>query len=180
MIRYCCQYLKEGAGANSVVITGIRKAESYKRSKRNEMEVSNRKYSNTLDQFNIDFENKTICVKGKDKVILNPIIDWSDRDVWAFIHSNKLEYCKLYDDGYKRIGCILCPMTSVKSKQIDRQRYPRIEAKIKKSIKVLVESNNYGSDLQGDVDEIFNWWVSGRSMKGYKLSSAQFKIKFPE
>jgi len=179
-IRYCCQYLKEQAGINSVVMTGIRKAESNRRSKRNELEVSNYKYSNTYDQFNIDFEDKAICVGGKDKIIFNPIIDWSNSDVWNFIRKNELEYCSLYDEGYHRIGCVFCPMASIKTKCKDRKRYPKIEAKIKASIKELVESNNYGNNLKGNIDDIFNWWVSNDSMAKYNGSLLQYKIEYNE
>jgi len=179
-IRYCCQYLKEQAGVNSVVMTGIRKAESNRRSRRNELEVSNNKYSNTYDQFNIDFENKAICIGGKDKIIFNPIIDWSDSDVWNFIRKNKLEYCSLYDKGYRRIGCVFCPMGSKKTKCKDRKKYPKIEARIKESIKELVDSNNYGSFLGGNVDDIFNWWVSNESVAKYKGSLLQCTIDYAE
>lgn len=179
-MRFCCEYLKEQAGSNAVVITGIRKAESNRRKKRNEMEVSNHKYSDTLDQFNIDFESKTLCVNGKDKIILNPIINWSDMDVWRFIRNNKIKYCKLYDEGYKRIGCIFCPMGSKKQKVKDRMRYPKIEAKIKECIAKLTTINNYGSTLNCDVDDIFEWWVSNDTIAQYKANKLQYTIEYAE
>ena len=46
------------------------------------------------------------------KTVLNPIIDWDDSDVWEFIHEYKVPYCELYDQGYKRLGCIGCPMST--------------------------------------------------------------------
>ena len=174
IVRYCCQYLKESSGIGAVVITGIRKAESSRRSKRNEMEVSNYKYSNTLDQFNMDFESKAICIKGKDKIILNPIIHWSDRDVWQFIKSKNIPYCKLYDEGYKRIGCILCPMASEKTKVLDMQRYPKVCQKIKQSIGEILKSEapNYWGALDHNIDDIFEWWITGVSMDIYKKNKA--------
>lgn len=41
-----------------------------------------------------------------------PIIDWSTEDVWNYIKTNNLRYCSLYDEGFDRIGCVLCPMAS--------------------------------------------------------------------
>jgi len=169
-------YLKEQAGTNSVVITGVRKAESIKRAKRNELEISNHKYSNTLDQFNMDFETKALCVSGKDKIILNPIIDWSDKDVWDFIKLKKLKYCSLYNEGYERIGCIFCPMSKPSTKQLDRKRYPKIEKTIKKSIQTLVDKEGFGDLFDYDVNDIFNWWISNQGIKYHLLKKRQHTI----
>ena len=44
------------------------------------------------------------------KRYFSPIIDWTDADVWAFIHKEvAIPYCTLYDEGFPRHGCILCP-----------------------------------------------------------------------
>ena len=61
-LRYYCQYLKEQGGAGMVTLIGIRAAESARRSKRNEVEISRHKYSDTLDQFNVDLETKHVCI----------------------------------------------------------------------------------------------------------------------
>lgn len=178
-MRYCCQYLKEQSGAGTVTIIGIRRAESNKRAKRNELEISGHKYSNTLDQFNIDNQNQILCINGKDKILLSPIINWSNTDVWNFIRSRKIEYCELYDKGYHRIGCMFCPMAAAKSKQRDRKNYPGVEKQIKKSIQILCDKYNYGSYLDCNVDDIFNWWISNNSINAYKASLAQYKINMP-
>ncbi|XP_037917915.1 FAD synthase-like isoform X2 [Hermetia illucens] len=35
---------------------------------------------------------------------INPILDWNYKDIWDYIRLNKIEYCKLYDEGYTSIG----------------------------------------------------------------------------
>ncbi len=39
---------------------------------------------------------------------LNPIADWSERDVWNYIHEHRLPYNPLHDRGYPSIGCTHC------------------------------------------------------------------------
>jgi phosphoadenosine phosphosulfate reductase len=38
----------------------------------------------------------------------NPLADWSDDDVWAYIHERSLPYNALHDRGYASIGCTHC------------------------------------------------------------------------
>lgn len=38
----------------------------------------------------------------------NPLVDWSEEDVWAYIHANKVPYNPLHDRGYPSIGCEPC------------------------------------------------------------------------
>jgi phosphoadenosine phosphosulfate reductase len=166
-VRYCCHYLKEQAGAGMVTLIGIRAAESARRAKRNEIEINNHKYSGSLDQFNMDMENKHVCIKGKDKLLVSPIFHWTDRDVWQFIRDNRMPYCKLYDEGYTRIGCIFCPMASKKSKARDRFRYPGVERAIKRSIQYLIDTIDYGNRHHATADELFDWWVSNESYDKY-------------
>jgi phosphoadenosine phosphosulfate reductase len=177
--RYCCTYLKEQAGAGTVTLTGIRASESVNRAKRNEVEISGRKYSNSLDQFNVDKERVINCVSGKDKILVAPIFQFTDNDVWGFIRGLNIEYCKLYDEGYRRIGCIFCPMASKKTKYRDRKRYPKVEAKIKESIQYLIDNIDYGGKYNANADEIFDWWCSDQPMaKYFAMLRYQTKLKF--
>jgi phosphoadenosine phosphosulfate reductase len=39
---------------------------------------------------------------------LNPLADWTERDVWNYIHEHSLPYNPLHDHGYPSIGCTHC------------------------------------------------------------------------
>jgi phosphoadenosine phosphosulfate reductase len=39
---------------------------------------------------------------------LNPLVDWSEKDVWRYIHAYELPYNPLHDRGYASIGCAPC------------------------------------------------------------------------
>jgi len=43
-----------------------------------------------------------------DYVMVNPLLDWTERDVWAFHHRFGLPHCELYDQGYRSLGCRPC------------------------------------------------------------------------
>lgn len=165
--RYCCAYLKEQSGAGTCTLLGIRAAESSRRAKRNEFELGGHKYSSTFDQFSIDFEQGHTCINGSDKVIISPIFRWTDADVWNFIRGKNIEYCKLYDEGYLRIGCMFCPMACSKVLAMDRKRYPGVERAIKRTIKKLIEHNGYMNNHNATANEVFDWWVSKQSARQY-------------
>ncbi len=38
----------------------------------------------------------------------NPLLDWTELDVWAWIMDQGLPYCELYDQGYRSLGCRPC------------------------------------------------------------------------
>lgn len=123
LMRFCCQVLKETKGANTVTLTGVRRAESVQRSHRNEAEIVSRRendrFTGTLEQLDQFTRSKEIegvqCVKGNDKIVINPIIEWSESDVWYFLNEVvHAKYCELYDRGWRRIGCLFCPMASKK------------------------------------------------------------------
>ena len=39
---------------------------------------------------------------------INPLADWSEKDVWRRIHERSLPYHPLHDQGYASIGCTHC------------------------------------------------------------------------
>lgn len=140
-VRWCCAEFKENAGAGKVTLIGIRHAESVRRSKRNEVEISNRQYSGNLDGLD-DYRRKrrgatTIinatgertlgCIQGKETLLISPIIYWTDADVWEFLNGLHIPHCGLYDKGQRRIGCLCCPMATKHSRNRDIANYPYVK-----------------------------------------------------
>jgi phosphoadenosine phosphosulfate reductase len=41
---------------------------------------------------------------------LNPLADWSDKDIWEYIFQHDLPYNPLHDHGYDSIGCAPCTL----------------------------------------------------------------------
>lgn len=112
--------------------------------------------------------------------MLSPILEWSDKDVWDFLKCRGLPHCELYDLGYTRIGCIMCPMSNKKGIARDRKMFPKVEKAYKRAIANLVESNPYyATKLNRDVDLIFEWWCSKLSMDEFRARNIQqHKINF--
>ena len=39
---------------------------------------------------------------------LNPLADWTEKQVWTYIHEHDIPYNPLHDQGYPSIGCTHC------------------------------------------------------------------------
>ena len=39
---------------------------------------------------------------------VNPLADWTERDVWRYVAENDVPYNPLHDRGYDSIGCVPC------------------------------------------------------------------------
>lgn len=43
-----------------------------------------------------------------DMVKFNPLVDWSEEDVWQYIRNHQVPYNQLHDQGYPSVGCQPC------------------------------------------------------------------------
>lgn len=178
-LRWCCAEFKEKTGAGKVTLIGIRNQESVRRSKRKEVSahIKGNRMELTFDQWSKHEENMITCVKGKDKILLSPIIHWTEKDVWGFLNGNNIPHCPLYDEGYRRIGCILCPMSNYKQKIKDCQRFPHAKHKWLITIQKLIDCG-YINHRFKDSDFGFRWWISGKTFdKFYADEVMQLKLE---
>lgn len=160
-MRWCCAEYKEAGGVGSATLIGIRREESARRAKRGEIEL-NRSFSGTFDQWEEHRETMVTCVGGKDKLLISPIIDWTERDVWDYLTDRGIRHCSLYDRGYRRIGCILCPMSSLRQKRREMEEYPHVYKKWIDTIQWLMENKWHETKFRTPQDA-FDWWISGES-----------------
>ena len=185
--RYCCKWLKESGGDGRMTVTGVRWAESVRRKNNQGLVTFPVKSAGKDPQLrqNQDFlltnaggvvltndneESRRMveqCYK-RHKTTLNPIIDWTDADVWNFIRQSKIPYCSLYDEGFHRLGCIGCPMGSTRGRERDFKRWPKYkEAYFRSFDKMLQARKERGRPFRAGgmeikdatATDVFNWWM---------------------
>jgi len=111
--RWCCSTQKafplgalySALGSQTPVLSlcGVRRAES----------VSRQKHERVLHS-----------TKIADEIMISPIIDWSDAEVWAFILTKGVGVNRAYRRGYRRVGCMHCPHNSGWSEFLNSVYYP--------------------------------------------------------
>lgn len=182
IFRWRCAVFKEMSGAGKVTLIGVRKQESARRAKREEIStnIKGNRTEETFDQWSEHEEQMVTCVGGKDKILVSPIIYWTERDVWEFLNANGIPHCELYDQGYTRIGCICCPMSNYRQKLRDIRKYPHVKRGWLKAIQWLIDNGYVNHNFQ-DAETGFNWWISGKSFDKFHADEVlQQKINFEQ
>lgn len=133
-MRYCCHAIKERKvttedGSPAFIVTGVRWGESTARRERGEYEALASKKENRIILNNDNDLNRKLFedCKLRSERVVNPIIDWTEEEVWQYIRDNNLPYNPLYDKGFKRVGCIGCPMASKKDRDMQFDLYPKFK-----------------------------------------------------
>lgn len=54
---------------------------------------------------------------------VNPLIDWTESELWAYIRSNHVPYNKLHDQGFPSIGCQPCTRAIMPGEDIRAGRW---------------------------------------------------------
>ncbi len=110
--RWCCKVLKLGPAATSIAdemggeslsFMGQRKLESFQRS------IEPRVTENPW-------------VPGQTSA--NPIQNWNALEVWLYIFQKKEVFNPMYNRGYHRMGCYLCPSSPLAELESLRETHP--------------------------------------------------------
>lgn len=101
-IKWCCTKIKENPSALIPIkhrVLGIRTEESPNRAKYGRINYR------------------------ENQIHYHPIYHWREWQIWEFIEKYNLPYPKLYDQGFDRLGCVICP-NHHNHHEIYRQKYP--------------------------------------------------------
>ena len=141
MSRWCCGFIKEAGGTGRVKVMGMRRAESNARK---------------------DYQVYQPHCKLEHTDWLLPIVDWTDDDVWQYIRERNLPVNPLYAEGYKRLGCVLCPYESAKLTQRHIERFPKIAHNWRSAMDRYFDKRiERGTPLPYQTKEDFwQWWIS--------------------
>jgi len=163
--RFCCKELKEHGGEGRICVTGVRWAESVRRKNdRKVLEYMGKTKKQKMlfddnDEGRRLFEN---CMQ-KGKRVVNPIIDWLEEDVWEYLNSRKIEHCRLYDEGYKRLGCIGCPMSTHQEQEL--KDYPKFYKAYYRAVERFLPAYFERCKAKGKepfrktAQEWMDWWI---------------------
>jgi len=179
--RYCCSILKEHGGENRFVITGVRWAESWSRRKNRaglEIQTRNRSDGLILNADNDESRQLFETCQLKGKRILNPIVDWSESDVWEFLHHYDCRSNPLYECGFKRIGCIGCPMGG--HPEIEFQRWPKYKKIYIHTFDRMLKARPIGKTTRywTSGEAVFNWWIKTRTKQYPRYNADQLSLDY--
>lgn len=140
-MKWCCktqkfspqnQLINERYSNGVLVISGIRRIESNIRSKFNRVQ-----------------RNKMI----PKQILAFPILNWTSLDVWLYLLWKDIPYNKMYDYGFSRIGCWVCPEKSLRDFKLVETIRPELSRRLYQMLE------NYAT--RSHIDRPESWIASG-------------------
>lgn len=167
--RYCCVALKESRNKGRMVATGVRWAESIKRSGRGILENVTKEKSKRIILMNDNDDKRKMMERCeiKGEVVLNPIIDWPDNVIWEYYWDECSLHNPLYDMGYYRIGCIGCPMAG-KNRWKEFTDFPTYKRAYMRSFDRMLEAIYAAGKVTKWKSgyDVFLWWMEDKNIEG--------------
>lgn len=146
--RWCCSILKESNNNGfDIIMLGVRREESAKRS------------------------DRKVLDRNKKDLQFNPIIDWTEKDVWNYIKIYNLPMIKYYSAPYnfKRHGCVMCPLASSKQQIREAIMFPKYVKALLRSVKIFRETHQHLQFVQDYKDEyemVYLWLQQNLNRSG--------------
>lgn len=180
-VRYCCAELKERGGQGRVKITGVRKDESAARSA-NAGVVKIIGKPKTVERLaieqGVEYEKtpKGGIVLNTDNAesrqfvehcyrttstMINPIVDWTDRDVWEFLGYYGCKSNPLYGLGFCRVGCVGCPLAGYLNMKREFALYPKYKENYIRAFDRMIDRRKERElpTVWKSGEECFTWWI---------------------
>ena len=178
LVRYCCEALKETTIPNRMIAVGVREDESLGRRGRDDFaafgqrrkDAEYRSTAHTFAMFRLDqyggeeayqCEMVKACKEHKD-TLCNPIYRFTEADVWQYINDRGLKVNPLYSKGYKRVGCIGCPLGGPKSMRREFSDYPKYRENYVKAFDRMLRARERGGQSSGmwkTGEDVLRWWL---------------------
>ena len=180
IVRYCCSEFKEKGGQGKIKVTGVRWSESVRR--KQSAAVINvigkpKTMQKTATEMGVDFQvsNQNGLIMNDDNdinrrfvehcyrtaaILFNPIVDWLDNDIWDFLGYYGCKSNPQYQCGFKRIGCIGCPMAG-KHRYTEFRLYPiYYQNYIRAFDRMIARRKEKGLETEWENgEEVMKWWL---------------------
>ena len=143
--RWCCDKIKKDNTKHiplSCRLVGIRAEESHKRAHRPKID----RYS-------------------KKQVLYKPIFSWLEWEIWEHIDHYEISYCSLYDEGFDRLGCVICPFICRPGRlERHKERWPKQYRTFEHAMKRLWDKGrpNNVPWRETTFQEFLNNWYAGK------------------
>lgn len=109
-----------------------------------------------------------MCYKTHTTTV-NPIIDWTEGEVWEFLKEYNIPYCTLYDEGFKRLGCIGCPMGSKEQRIREFERWPKYKHLYMVAFQKMVDNRGGGTaSKRKDIPQTAEEYMQGYITEKYR------------
>lgn len=165
IVRYCCEVLKETSGKNRAIATGVRWGESVNRANsRGTFEANHAQKEKRIILLDDNTEDRRFVERCemKSSVTVNPIVEWIESDVWDYLAECKCESNPLYKCGFKRVGCIGCPIAG-KHRWQEFEMFPKFKNLYVNAFQKIVENMDAETKKRRcswqNGHDVFLWWM---------------------
>ncbi len=142
--RWCCRVLKEDATKHIPLkrrLVGVRKEESFQRAQR----AKTSKVDNNITHY-------------------KPIFEWNEADIWEHITEHNLSYPSLYDEGWGRVGCVVCPFITEKNSAMiarNRKKWPGMYKAFEHAMYRLWDDRQWWRERKLGYNILFEDFIAG-------------------
>lgn len=158
--RFCCRILKEYDNIGFTA-TGVRREESTKRGKYEEIEFKHKNPNKRL------FTSAKI--KKSSTIYFRPILNWTEQDVWRYIDDNNIPINPCYELS-GRVGCLFCPYKNKITLNYYSKIYPKHFSLLLKSIQIIINNGylrQFNRNNQLTPTKVWEWWISNKTADAF-------------